>query len=146
MLAIAASHVKLLTELDGVLREQAHAASQRQPEALQATQRKQNLLDRLEAVGQDLSRLCQAASVEPGRSDLQGIGVTAAMAHAWKQMCQLLERYNRQNRVNTSAIAASRNFAKNLLAILKGQETPAKTCGRSGKLYRNPPGQALGSV
>jgi len=147
LLAITASHIKLLTELETILRGESDALSRRQLQDLQAaTERKQELLNRLEAAGHELFQLCQEAGVQPARSGLQGAGVTAAMAHAWTRMCLLLERCREQNRINGSAIEASRTFAENLLALLRGQQAPAKTYGRRGKLYRDPSAHELGSA
>jgi len=62
LLAITASHIKLLTELETILRGESDALSRRQLQDLQAaTERKQELLNRLEAAGHELFQLCQEA-------------------------------------------------------------------------------------
>ena len=50
-----------------------------------------------------------------------------------------------KNRMNGITINASRNFAENLLALLQGQ-TPTKTYGKSGTVYRDSNVTALGSA
>lgn len=146
LLEMTAAHIRLLTELDEVLGAETDALAARQLVPLrEATDRKNELLGQLEGLGQQFSALCKEGGIEPRNGHLIGAEVTAVMADAWSRMCRLLENCQQKNRMNGITINASRNFAENLLALLQGQ-TPTKTYGKSGTVYRDSNVTALGSA
>ena len=146
LLELTGAHIRLLTELEQVLDAEAAALGRRQLAELQsATDRKSELLTQIENMTKEFSALCQQVGVQPQKGGLIGANVTAVMSEAWARMCRLLEQCDKKNRSNGIAINASRNFAENLLSLLRGQ-APTQTYGRSGTVYGSAGAKALGSV